>query len=190
MIQAKLFATENKQNLYIDVKVSDLAYFYNRFITSIKIDTDKTFNPDGPSESSVEVFSAGINDGLQITTEVGRILDTTTDDYYNGYKHVELIIPKEDLPNIDLNKDILYIYVEEGGKLSEDTPSDLIKDINMFICYDDYKFVSKFINANNHKECGNISEEYISAFFQYQCFKQNIKIGNYIEANELWESVK
>ena len=98
MIDLKeLRISEDGECLVIDFKVEDLDYYKDIYLSSIRIDTDETFNINGPSNNPI--YEKEIED-----------IKVPGKDEYRGVKAKRLVLTKQELGDA-LKNNILFIYI-------------------------------------------------------------------------------
>lgn len=181
--------TSDGRHLIVDVSVIESEYFNDVFIDSISIDTDKTYVDDGPSDKSV--LSLTSNDIERFNDEIDNAV--YPDDFYTiqseGSKHLRLVVHKNDPRwKVDMNKEMLFVYVHTTGSPKSDAPCDISQTtqmksvVNMFPLY---KKAMEYIHQIE-SDCCEMPYGFQDMMIKIKAFEVAIKTGNYTRAIKYW----
>ena len=154
------YIVNDPKTLVIDVQVDNKDYFKDVYLDSIIIDTNTTYNPQGPSTKPFKC--------IQIEGNKKR------------YKEV---IDIDALPNR-----MYFIYVLTRGEASPETPCGLKNKCAVCVVYDPtnlYKQGMKQITSNG---CSP-SLQFLDYIIKEEAFNIALEGGHYVKAIEYWEEL-
>lgn len=158
---------ERGESLIIEASVDNMSYYDDVYIDSIKIDTEKTYSVNGPSEMSHEIL------------------------FTEDRKSVSLRLCISDIPNIsNFNDSIFFVYAIARGVPCSDTPCGLDPCYIMTIAINMrpiYNKAMKYINELNSK-C-DVPRGFIDMFLRLKAFSLALRTGNIMKAIDLWKSL-
>lgn len=159
----ELRITPDSKTLIIDVSVKDLEYYTDVFIAEVRIDSQDTFSPTGPSYNEVYKDTiSGNTKSIRLELGTGDLLPSLKDN-------------------------IFFVYIVTKGTATPNTPCgmDNITTLGVAVnLYPLYQHALAYI-----KELGdtcNIPKNFIDFILQYKAFQLAIKTGHYTEAIRYW----
>lgn len=190
----ELRITDDNKYIIIEAQIDIDNYYKNVFIDSVVIDTNKTYLPSGPSNTPIYKYVVEADTSLVYTTSGQcKVVKIDELDYPNCLvlndkekQLLRLIIPIDEL-DININKDILFVYVIASGTPDASTPCGLDNRlllgtlVNTDLIYKEAMFHIKEVVDN----C-NINKNFLDHILLINAFRLALKTGNYIEAIKLW----
>lgn len=160
------------KTLVLDIAVPTSTYFNNVYIDKILIDTQDTFTIDSPS-----------------ATPIYSYIDTT-----DTRKNLSLFLT-EDMLNIsasensiNLDSDLLYVYVITKGDMATDTPIALQSNITLKTIYNSYSILqNSMLYIKELKNTSKIPKNFIDYILRKKALDISILTENYTHANLIWE---
>lgn len=178
MIDLKeLRISEDGECLVIDFKVEDLDYYKDIYLSSIRIDTDETFNINGPSNKPI--YEKEFED-----------IKVPGKDEYRGVKAKRLVLTKQELGDA-LKNNILFIYITVKGTPAPNTPcgkdnvTSLFTTAYMYPLYHDSVCLLKQVN-----NLCDIPKDLMQHILQLKSLELSIKAGNYTMAIQHWNFLR
>lgn len=158
--------------LVIEAAIENLSYYNDIYIDWIRIDTDKTYSPNGPSENPV--FKK---------------------EYTENTKRIRLCISSKDLTEGNFNDNIFLIYIKAKGTptpdiMSPDTPCGMDDEIIMGVAVNlrpIYTIAMGYIKELD-SNC-TVSKGFIDMILRMKAFDLSLKTGNYSTAFRLWSKL-
>lgn len=176
MIQySELQITPNGKYLIIDASVVNSEYFANMTISEIIIDNQDTYLDSGPSSNPI--YNCKISE-----------IESDSNIYVNEYKRrIRLILSSEDL-KIDLNTNLLFVYIIVEGTPASDTPCGFDNKITLASVYNKYPIYKNYIYLLNefNNQC-KIPQKLIDAILQYKALTLCLSINNNVTAIDYWK---
>lgn len=94
----ELRITSDGKYLIIDATMKSDTYYKDRYILSVKVDTQDTYSsPNNASGSSIELYN------YQVEQERGKL------------RHIRITATSEDLNGKDLENTMFFVYIESSG---------------------------------------------------------------------------
>lgn len=163
--------------LVIDFKVNDAEYYKDIYLSSIRVDTDETFNISGPSNKPI------YQEEFEDIRLPGR-------EEYTSIKAKRLILTKQELGEA-LKNNILFIYITVKGTPAPDTPCGKDNVTSLFTIAYMYPIYNNSIcilkSLNNICE---IPKDLMQHILQIKSLELSIKAGNYPMAIQHWNVLK
>lgn len=183
------------KNLIVEATVENLIYYRNVYIESIKVDTDSTYSPNGPSDNPVfsKEFEADYYkvdtryDCNSVTVDSSCKCGNVYTSQKAGVKHIRLSISAKDmkLPNLDNN--IFFIYVTATGIPAADTPCGMDSEFVMGVAMNlrpIYNMAMGYIKELD-SDC-TIPKGFIDMILRLKAFDLSLRTGNYPMAFKQW----
>lgn len=150
--------------LILDITLDYMNIFPAAYISQIVIDTGKTYVENGPS--STPIYSANFSAGT--TTIVEEIT--------------------KDVLNVDLNKEILFVYVIVNGLPTDFDEIKYGSRIGVKSVVNLYNFYKNIIGSINNigVECSN-NDDFINAFLMFKAYEYSDLTCNYYQLIKLWD---
>ncbi len=161
----KLLITPYNKAIYIDVSVLDMPYFKNVYIDKIIIDTQDTFNNNGPSSTPVYTYQVDGN-----------------------IKNIQLTVNDTDILTSSMTGTMFFVYVITKGTPSSDVPCGLDNNSTLGVVVDTYHIYKrglKFIQEA-FDNC-NIPQYFINFILQYKAFQMCLKTRDFPMAIMYWK---
>lgn len=161
--------TPDGQNLLINAVVAPYKYFENMYITSISIDTERTFSPTGaPSPGAILVYENKTND-----TSIKEVSVNIGPDKF-----------KEKLSS--LNGHIFYVYVTVAGTPSADTPCTMDTEYTLGVALN---WQSIYQQGVDHMRkvvngCCGMPKDFIDYILRFKAFELALRTAQYQLAND------
>ena len=186
----KAYITKDGKDLIIKVSIDNSSYFDDVYLSAIAIDTQDSFSVNNPSNKCTYILideerANKLNlEGNQLNINFSNVLTTIT----SNVKTYEIHINSQDL-NIDLTKNMFFIYAFADGTPAPNTPcnEDNSKILKTVIYeYNIYKtFLSKI---NLIQDSCSIPLELINFYLYYKAINYAIKNGDYTMAIKYWNN--
>lgn len=171
----ELQITSDGKYLIIDASVVNSEYFANMTISEIIIDNQDTYLDSGPSSNPI--YNCKISE-----------IESDSNIYVNEYKRrIRLILSSEDL-KIDLNTNLLFVYIIVEGTPASDTPCGFDNKITLASVYNKYPIYKNYIYLLNefNNQC-KIPQKLIDAILQYKALTLCLSINNNVTAIDYWK---
>lgn len=171
----ELQITPDGKYLIIDASVVNSEYFANMTISEIIIDNQDTYLDSGPSSNPI--YNCKISE-----------IESDSNIYVNEYKRrIRLILSSEDL-KIDLNTNLLFVYIIVEGTPASDTPCGFDNKITIASVYNKYPIYKNYIYLLNefNNQC-KIPQKLIDAILQYKALTLCLSINNNVTAIDYWK---
>lgn len=171
----ELQITPDGKYLVIDASVVNSEYFTNMTISEIIIDNQDTYLDSGPSSNPI--YNCKISE-----------IESDSNIYVNEYKRrIRLILSSEDL-KIDLNTNLLFVYIIVEGTPASDTPCGFDNKITLASVYNKYPIYKNYIYLLNefNNQC-KIPQKLIDAILQYKALTLCLSINNNVTAIDYWK---
>lgn len=184
MVQFDELKFNTEGNLVIKVSVPDKGYFADVYLDTIKIDTQTTFDENGPSDTCVysKTIEAEAEDNSEEETPETETEGTT------GLKSFEITLtPLDILSNIDGN--IFFVWATAKGTPASSTPcgQDIAKKVMPVL---DKRYIYKMFTPllkTLQCDCGD-SKEFTNLMLKWKAVEYNLLAGNYTQAIEYWQN--
>lgn len=199
MVQFDELKFNTEGNLVIKVSVPDKDYFADVYLDTIKIDTQTTFDENGPSDTCVysKTIEAEAEDNSEESKE--EVADTpsvasegepseTGAESTTGLKSFEITLtPLDILSNIDGN--IFFVWATAKGTPASSTPcgQDIAKKVMPVL---DKRYIYKMFTPllkTLQCDCGD-SKEFTNLMLKWKAVEYNLLAGNYTQAIEYWQN--
>lgn len=151
--------------LIIDAEVSNLSYYKDVYLDSVIIDTQETYSPNGPMNDPI--FECEKNQ-----------------------KSLHLRLPAKELKGINLNKDILFIYIRATGVPDIACPCGMDNEYTMGIAVNlrpIYNMAMSYMRELSNN-C-SIPKGFIDMILKLKAFELSLKTGNFEEAISKWNTL-
>lgn len=171
----ELQITSDGKYLIIDASVVNSEYFANMTISEIIIDNQDTYLDSGPSSNPI--YNCKISE-----------IESDSNIYVNEYKRrIRLILSSEDL-KIDLNTNLLFVYIIVEGTPASNTPCGFDNKITIASVYNKYPIYKNYIYLLNgfNNQC-KIPQKLIDAILQYKALTLCLSINNNVTAIDYWK---
>lgn len=186
------------KNLIIEAAVENLSYFKDVYIDSVVIDTNKTYSPNGPSNSPVFTIEYDSKYPQVDTTEDCSPLKTDDSckcgNIYTSQKaetkRIRLCLSSKDLNGVSLNDNIFFIYVIAKGVPSPCTPCGMDREYVMGVAVNlrpIYNMAMQYIKEVN-SDCG-IPKGFIDMILRIKAFDISLRTGHYTMAFKYWDKL-
>lgn len=183
------------KKLIIEAEVEDLKYYKDVYIDSVVIDTDKTYSPNGPSNTPV--FSQTfIPEHMKVDTREdcnGTKVNKNCEcgDVYTsqkaGIKRIRLCLTTNDLKMSSLDDNIFFVYIIATGIPAPCTPCGMDNQYIMGIAVNlrpIYNMAMRYIKELD-STCV-IPKGFIDMILRLKAFELSLKTGNYPIAFKQW----
>lgn len=150
--------------LILDAEVDNLSYFKDVYIESVIIDTQETYSPGGPQNEPTQSF--------------------------DKVKKISLRIPSKELNGINLDTDILFVYIRATGVPTINCPCGMDNEYTMSIAVNlrpAYNKAMSYIRELS-SNC-SIPRGFIDMILKLKAFELSLKTGNYQEAFKQWDAL-
>ena len=158
MIQInELTLTPDGKHLVVDVQITESEYYKDVYLSNIYVDTQKTFQIDGPSYKPLFQES------------------------YTGQKRVRAVFDTD-----SISDNLFFVYILAEGDPAEGAPCGMYKKLILGVTYNRepiYKASMKFLKDLN--SC-TPPQQLINFILRYKAFQLALKAGNYTKAIEYW----
>lgn len=171
----ELQITPDGKYLIIDASVENSEYFANMTISEIIIDNQDTYLDSGPSSNPI--YNCKISE-IELDSNI----------YVDEYKRrIKFILSSEDL-EIDLNTNLLFVYIIVEGTPASDTPCGFDNKITLASVYNKYPIYKNYIYLLNefNNQC-KIPQKLIDAILQYKALTLCLSINNNVTAIDYWK---
>lgn len=164
----ELRVTPDNNKLIIDISINDHKYYENINIEAVAIDTDETFNNNGPSSNTVYEY--------QVTNEDEK-------------KNLRLILSSEDM-KVAINNNMFFVYVITSGEYHPNTPCELKRSIAIGTAVNLYPIYKQAVLYTKElaDDCA-IPKRFTDYILRIKALDLNIKTGNYQEAIRYWNKL-
>lgn len=172
----ELQITPDGKYLIIDASVENSEYFTDMTISEIIIDNQDTYLDNGPS--SKPIYNCKISE-----------IESNNNIYVDEYKRrIRFILSSEDL-EIDLNTNLLFVYIIAEGTPASDTPCGFDNKIAIASVYNRYPIYKNYIYLLNefNNQC-KIPQKLIDAILHYKALTLCLSINNNVTAIEYWNN--
>lgn len=152
--------------LVIKAAVKNEEYYTDVYISKVTIDTDDTFIPNGPSNTSIYTRS------------------------FENEKEIELELSPLVLGLDNLQDNVFYVYIEATGTPAPNTPcgKDNIITVGIAINFESiYPIAMNYIREIESK-C-TIPTGFIDMILKVKALKLAVKTCNYTMVNKLWKKL-
>lgn len=171
----ELQITSDGKYLIIDTSVVNSEYFTNMTISEIIIDNQDTYLDSGPSSNPI--YNCKISE-----------IESDSNIYVDEYKRrIRFILSSEDL-KIDLNTNLLFVYIIVEGTPASNTPCGFDNKITLASVYNKYPIYKNYIYLLNefNNQC-KIPQKLIDAILQYKALTLCLSINNNVTAIDYWK---
>ena len=171
----ELQITPDGKYLIIDASVENSEYFTDMTISEIIIDNQDTYLDSGPS--SKPIYNCKISE-----------IEPNNNIYVDEYKRrIRFILSSEDL-EIDLNTNLLFVYIIVEGTPASDTPCGFDNKIAIASVYNRYLIYKNYIYLLNefNNQC-KIPQKLIDAILHYKALTLCLSINNNVTAIDYWK---
>lgn len=164
----ELRITPDNKKLIIDVSINDHKYYENINIEAIAIDTDSTFNNNGPSSNTVYEYQV-VNDEEK--------------------KKLRLVLSSDDMKS-PISNNMFFVYVIVSGEYHTNTPCELKRPVTIGTAVNLYPIYKQAVLYTKElsKDCG-IPKKFVDYILRIKAIDLNIKTGNYQEAIRYWNKL-
>lgn len=172
----ELQITPDGKYLIIDASVENSEYFTDMTISEIIIDNQDTYLDNGPS--SKPIYNCKISE-----------IESNNNIYVDEYKRrIRFILSSEDL-EIDLNTNLLFVYIIVEGTPASDTPCGFDNKITIAPIYNKYPIYknSIYLLSEFNNQC-KIPQKLIDAILHYKALTLCLSINNNVTAIEYWNN--
>lgn len=155
----------------VQVSVDSAAYYNERYITDVFIDSDFTFNNSTtPSNKAVHIEIEG----------------TTTKSFSRVFSAAEL---SRLITTKTLRGHMLYVYVYVDGPITGDAPCGSDSDMYLGVAVDWNSLYHGSLGFMKQvtKECCNIPKEFIDYILRMKALELAIKTGHTMVAKNIWD---
>ena len=156
------------KKLYIEAEVLKDEYYTNVGITSVQIDTQDTYvgSSNMPS-SSVKYFK-----------------DLSSD---TPLKKINICLTQDDLANISLKDDILYVWVTTDENITGEPPCGMDIPRKLGVCINwQYLYNTGMQFIKEAASTCDTNDDFIDFILRYRAIMLAINTGNYAIANKYW----
>lgn len=171
----ELQITPDGKYLIIDASVETSEYFENMTIDSVIIDNQDTYLDNGPSSNPI--YNCKISE-----------IESDSNIYVDEYKRrIRFILSSEDL-KIDLNTNLLFVYIIVEGTPASNTPCGFDNKITLASVYNKYPIYKNYIYLLNefNNQC-KIPQKLIDAILHYKALTLCLSINNNVTAIDYWK---
>lgn len=185
----QLNITHDSKYLIIDAAIEDSEYFDKVYIHKVCIDNQDTYSSTNrPSDKVKWEHEFGDNDELYNITKCCS--STIKSKGTPKVKHIRIQLSTKDLINygINLDKDMLFVYIIAEGYPSPDCPCGYDNSITLGVVANLYPYYLR--TMNNIRELGDtctIPKGFINDILQFKAIELSIKTGNYLQAINYWK---
>lgn len=172
----ELQITSDGKYLIIDASVENSEYFTDMTISEIIIDNQDTYLDSGPSNKPI--YNCKISE-----------IESNSNIYVDEYKRrIRFILSSEDL-DIDLNTNLLFVYIIAEGTPAPNTPCGFDNKITVASVYNRYLIYKNYIYLLNefNNQC-KIPQKLIDSILQYKALTLCLSINNNVTAIEYWNN--
>lgn len=161
----KLIVLPCDQGIYLDVNVLDMQYFENVYLDSIIIDTQDTFDSNGPSKSPVYTY----------TVEGDK-------------KNIQLTIKASELLVNNMNNTMFFVYIVTKGDFTADVPCGCDSRFTLGVCVNTEPIYNRSIKLlqEAYDTC-NVPRYLIDFILRFEAFKLCLKTRNFTMAIAYWK---
>ena len=188
----ELQITPDGKYLIIDASVENSEYFTDMTISEIIIDNQDTYLDSGPSSKPIyncKISEIESNSTMLLTSELSMIKNGESYYYVDKTKkRIRFILSSEDL-GIDLNTNLLFVYIIVEGTPASDTPCGFDNKIAIASVYNKYLIYKNYIYLLNefNNQC-KIPQKLIDSILQYKALTLCLSINNNVTAIEYWNN--
>lgn len=161
----KLMILPCNQGIYIDANVLDMPYFNDIYIDSIVIDTQDTFDINGPSKSPIYTYTIDGNN-----------------------KNIKMTVNAEELMTNNFDSTMFFVYVITKGNFAANTPcgSDVRNTLAATVNIEPiYKRSIKLLQQA-YNSC-EVPRELIDFILRYNAFNMCLKTKDFSLAIIYWK---
>lgn len=186
----ELQITSDGKYLIIDASIETSDYFEDMFIDSIIIDNQDTYVDGSPSDNPIYTYNLSeTTAGNETITTFGLSMIKNGESYYyvdENKRRIRLILSQVDL-NIDLNKNLLFVYIIVDGTPAPKTPCGFDNKITIASVYNKYPIYKNSIYLLNefNNQC-KIPQNLVNSILQYKALTLCLSVNNNVTAIRYW----
>lgn len=149
-------------HLIISAKVKEIDNYYdNVYIDKVKIDSQNTFNPNGPSSSLIY----------------------ESDSFAANTKSITLDLTANDFVNVDMNKTMFFIYITTTGTPAVNTPCGMDKTPTLGVAFSLCPIFNETLACIREldNKC-DLPKSFINKILQFKAIQYSIDTEHYNQA--------
>lgn len=187
----ELQITPDGKYLIIDASVENFEYFADMTISEITIDNQDTYLDSGPSSNPIyncKISEIESSSTMLLTSELSMIKNGESYYYVDKTKkRIRFILSSKDL-GIDLNTNLLFVYIIVEGTPASDTPCGFDNKITIAPIYNKYPIYknSIYLLSEFNNQC-KIPQKLIDAILHYKALTLCLSINNNVTAIDYWK---
>lgn len=187
----ELQITPDGKYLIIDASVENSEYFKNIHIDSVIIDNQETYVDGSPSSNPIyECNTSEIenSEDTLITSDLSMMKNGESYYYVDeSKKRIRFIISSSDI-GVDLNTNLLFVYIIVEGTPAPDTPCGFDNKITIASVYNKYPIYKNSIYLLNefNNEC-KLPQKLIDSILQYKALTLCLGVNNNVSAIKYWK---
>lgn len=182
------YSQDNKY-LIIDVAVDNSDYYQDITLDSIIIDNQSTFTNNGPSLSPIYNQKVIHNSLYKSEPSIYKYIidDPESSGQEDSYKKKIRVLIELNSIGVDINRDMLFVYVTTEGSVSEEIQDLQIKNyilgtvVNLFGIYTSMLCFIRQVES----EC-SVPRDFINLILRFKALELCVKTGNYPLAIKYW----
>lgn len=194
--QCRIDPEEGK--LIIEAAVENLSYYRDVYIESVKVDTNETYSPNGPSNNYVfhksftsEPMKVDVRGGCNSVTvdedcKCGNVYSSNEE----GVKRIRLSLSSKDLNLASLDNNIFFVYVTATGMPASCTPCGMDNSFVMGVAVNlrpVYNMAMKYVKELD-STC-SVPRGFIDMILRLKAFDLSLRTGNYPIAFNQWDEL-